>query len=277
LVADVAPDVIVNAAAYTAVDRAEQDEALAMTVNADAVGELARAAKLRGALFVHYSTEYVFDGTKTTAYSERDEPNPLNAYGRSKLAGEHATEAAGGDSLVFRTSWVFSHRGKNFLRTIMRLATQHDTLRVVADQHGAPTPARMIADITAHAVRDAMRERRGGRFESGLFHLTAGGQTSWHGFASAIVDAARDALPAGSLRAHTVSAIASADYPTQAKRPANSVLDNAKLEQRFGLSRESWQKGMRSVLDELFESAAAVDILPSRQLESAARAKGEKN
>lgn len=253
------PDVIVNAAAYTMVDKAEEEEVLATTINAEAVGVLATAARAANALFVHYSTEYVFDGTKQGAYVESDVPNPLNAYGRSKLAGERAVAAAGGDWLVLRTSWVYGPRGKNFLRTMLRLAAERETLRVVADQYGAPTPARMIADVTGHVLREAMRERRGGAFESGLFHLSAEGETSWHGFATGIVDAARRALPADAVAARAVMAITASEYPTPARRPANSVLDNQKLTQRFNVCRQPWHDGMQSVLEDVFERFAEGD------------------
>jgi dTDP-4-dehydrorhamnose reductase len=234
------------------VDKAEEDSALAHTINADAVGELADAARKAGALMIHYSTEYVFDGMKDGAYEETDAPNPLNAYGRSKLAGERAIEAAGGDWLVFRTSWVYGARGKNFLRTILRLAAQHETLRVVADQYGAPTSARMIADLTAQIVREAVCERRDSRFESGIFHLTAQGETSWHGFASAIVDAARTAFP-DTIATRDIVAIETSEYPTPARRPKNSRLGNAKLEGRYDVRRQPWQEAAQLVLEDVFE------------------------
>lgn len=257
LIARMRPDVVVNAAAYTAVDRAEEEEALANTINADAVGVLAMEARTAGALFVHYSSEYVFDGAKQGAYSEDDTPNPLNAYGRSKLAGERAVNAAGGDWLVFRTSWVYGARGNNFLRTMLRLGTERETLNVVADQFGAPTPARMIADVTAHAIREADRERRLGAFESGIFHLTAGDVTSWHGFASAIIDEARARFPDDAIKTRTVTPILTSAYPTLALRPGNSALNNAKLERRFNIAREPWRVGMGIVLDDMFDQGCA--------------------
>ncbi|OUL88663.1 dTDP-4-dehydrorhamnose reductase [Paraburkholderia hospita] len=257
LIADVRPDVIVNAAAYTMVDKAEEEEARATIINGEAVGVLAEQARLLGALFVHYSTEYVFDGVKEGAYVESDATNPLNAYGRSKLAGERAVHAAGVDWLVFRTSWVYGVRGKNFLRTMLRLGAERETLNVVADQFGAPTPARMIADVTAHVLREAAHERRAGTFESGILHLTAGGMTSWHGFASKIIDDARARLPAGAIKTKTVSPIPASAYPTPARRPGNSVLDNTKLEDRFKISRGSWEVGTDLVLDDVFEQMTA--------------------
>lgn len=262
LVAAVRPDAIVNAAAYTMVDKAEEEERLAHVINADAVGVLAQEARKAGALLVHYSTEYVFDGEKPDPYVEGDAPNPLNAYGRSKLAGERAIDAAGGDWLVLRTSWVYGARGKNFLRTMLRLASERETLRVVADQFGAPTSARMIADITAQVLRESIRQRRGDQFQSGIFHLTAQGATSWHGFASSIVEAARGALPGATIAAREVVAIATSDYPTPARRPSNSRLSNAKLEQRFGVRCQPWQEAMRLVLDDALEQAQAPALLP---------------
>jgi len=250
LVERVRPDVIVNAGAYTAVDKAESDEAAAMAVNGDAVAVLSQAARNCGALFVHYSTDYVFSGARQGAYVEDDATGPLNAYGRSKLAGERAVQSAGGDWLVFRTSWVYAARGRNFLRTMLRLAAERETLSVVSDQRGAPTSARMIAGITAHAIRQALAERSAGTFESGIFHLTAAGATSWHEFAARIIDVAREKVPEH-VKVREVNAIATSDYPTPASRPLNGVLDNTKLERRFGVSRLSWEAGMRLVLEEL--------------------------
>jgi dTDP-4-dehydrorhamnose reductase len=165
--------------------------------------------------------------------------------------------AAGGDWLVFRTSWVYGARGKNFLRTMLRLASERETLNVVADQCGAPTPARMIADATGHIVRQSQRERNSGGFESGIFHLTASGTTTWHGFASKIVDDAKATLPAGTIKAQQVKPIPTSAYPAPARRPANSELDNTKFQQRFRIARPSWQSGADCVLGELFERALA--------------------
>jgi dTDP-4-dehydrorhamnose reductase len=253
VVAQVKPDVVVNAAAYTAVDKAEEDQASADTINAKAVGVLAEAARHAGALFVHYSTEYVFDGAKASPYVEVDPVNPLNAYGRSKLDGERAVSAVGGDWLVFRTSWVYGPRGRNFLRTMLRLAAQRETLSVVSDQIGAPTSARAIAEWTAHAVRQALAERANGAFESGLFHLTASGETSWHGFATRIIQAARGALGDEAVLTRRIEPIATSQYPTPARRPANSLLDNTAFERRFGLWRQPWDAALDGVLDDVFE------------------------
>ena len=244
------PDVIVNAAAYTAVDKAEEETNLAMTVNARAPGALAAAARRHGALLVHYSTDYVFDGRKAGAYSEADAPNPDSVYGRSKLAGEEAVRAAGADHLIFRTSWVFAARGKNFLRTILRLAGEREELRIVADQFGAPTSARLIAEVTALVLQQDLARRKNGGFESGTFNLTAAGETSWHGFAGAIVTAAR--ARGAELKCRTLVPITTAEYPLPAARPANSRLSGARLAERYGLNMPEWECCMHLCLAELF-------------------------
>lgn len=253
LINEIKPDVVVNAAAYTAVDKAESEPKLASTINADAVGAIAEGARDIGALFVHFSTDYVFDGKKADPYVETDAPGPLNEYGRGKLAGERATEAAGGDWLIFRTSWVYAARGANFLQTMLRLAQERETLRVVADQYGAPTAARMIADLTAHAIRQSVRERDSGVFESGVFHMTAKGSTSWFGFASQIIDAFGAGRP-GRVLTRSIEPIASSEYVTAAQRPRNSLLDNGKLERRFGLFRQDWDAYLPLVLHEVLDS-----------------------
>jgi dTDP-4-dehydrorhamnose reductase len=223
----VRPSLIVNAAAYTAVDRAESEPALAWRMNADAPALLAAEARALGAAMIHFSTDYVFDGTKADAWEESDRPAPLNVYGHSKLAGEQAVADAGIAHLILRTSWVYGMRGNNFLLTMLRLARTQAELRVVADQTGAPTWSRTIADTTAHLLAGA---EIGGHTwwdeHSGLYHLACQGQTSWHGFAEAIVAAAGLACP--------VLPITSADYPQAASRPANSRLDCSKLISRFG-------------------------------------------
>ncbi len=245
------PHVIVNAAAYTAVDNAEKDEALAMAVNAKAPGALAAVAKRHGALFVHYSTDYVFDGLQAGEYAETDAPAPRSAYGRSKLAGERAVQAAGADHLIFRTSWVYAARGKNFLKTMLRLASEREELRVVADQFGAPTWARLIAESTALAVQQDLARRQKGGFESGIFNLTAAGATSWHGFADAIVAAAR--ARGAPLKCGKVTPITTAEYPLPAPRPTNSRLSGVKLAQHYGLIMPAWEQGMQLCLDELIQ------------------------
>ena len=250
VVETIRPDVIVNAAAYTAVDKAESEPQRARLVNAEAPGELARLARRHGALLLHYSTDYVFDGSKPGPYVETDPPAPLNVYGASKLEGERAIAAVDGEHLVLRTTWVYAARGANFLRTMLRLGAERETLRVVADQQGAPTWARNLADASALIVAQAQRERRQGSFESGLFHLCAAGHTNWHGFAEAIFAAARArGLP---LAVREVAAIATTDYPTPAARPLNSRLDCSRLAGRFGVRLPDWSAALGLCLDDLW-------------------------
>lgn len=242
------PDVVVNAAAYTAVDKAESEEALATVVNSDAVGAMADWSAKQDALFLHYSTDYVFDGAGQAPWRPADAAAPLSAYGRSKLAGERAVAASGCRHLVLRTSWVYASRGRNFLRTVQRLAAERDELRIVDDQVGAPTSARLVADATAHLIRGATAEAADGRFVSGVLHLTAGGSTSWHGFAAAIVEGLR--VRGAKLRCERIVGIPTVEYPTPARRPRNSRLDCSTLEQRFGLLLPDWQHGLALCLDE---------------------------
>ncbi|MFF2047308.1 MULTISPECIES: dTDP-4-dehydrorhamnose reductase [Stenotrophomonas] len=235
----VQPTVVVNAAAYTAVDRAEGDRDAAFRANAEAPGVLAQWCAQAGVPLVHYSTDYVFDGQGTRPYREDDATAPLGVYGASKLAGEQAIRAAGGRHLIFRTAWVYASHSANFLRTMLRVGAERDVLRVVADQVGTPTPAALIADVTAQALQ------HDGAL-SGTWHLTAKGETSWHGFAEAIF---AEAVATGVLpRAPKVEAITTAEYPTPAKRPAYSHLDVAKLEQDFGVVLPSWQDGLTRVI-----------------------------
>jgi dTDP-4-dehydrorhamnose reductase len=251
------PDVIVNAAAYTAVDEAEREEALAATVNGTAVGVIAEEARRAGALMVHYSTDYVFDGRKGSPYTEDDPPCPINAYGRSKLAGEVAIGEVGGRHLVLRTSWVYGARGRNFLRTVLTLLRERDELRIVADQIGAPTWAADIAQATAALVEFAAQECTEGEFASGLLHLTASGATSWHGFAVAILEGAtRPALLADG-RAPCLVPIASEDYPRPAARPKNSRLAGDRLRQRFGIALPCWKEGLSLCLEEMAQRGTA--------------------
>jgi dTDP-4-dehydrorhamnose reductase len=246
LVERAGPDVVVNAAAYTAVDRAEQEHDAAWRVNAEAPGVLAQSCARLGIWLVHYSTDYVFDGRGTRPYREEDPPAPRSVYGASKLAGEDAVRSSGAKHMIFRTAWVYAAHSHNFLRTMLRLGSERDVLRVVADQVGTPTPAALIADVTARALQRPTPK-------SGLWHLTAAGQTSWHGFAEAIFAGAveRGLLP----RAPQVEPITTADYPTPAARPAYSVLDTSRLCETFGISLPAWQDGMGGVLDELSEAA----------------------
>ncbi len=236
------PSVVVNAAAYTAVDRAEQDVEAAFAANAQAPGMIACWCAAHGVPFVHYSTDYVFDGQGSAPYREDEPTAPLGVYGTSKRDGEDEVRAAGGRHLIFRTAWVYASHGANFLRTMLRVGAERDQLRVVADQIGTPTPAALIADVTAQALQHP------GKL-SGTWHLTASGQTSWHGFAEAIF---AEALATGVLaKVPTVEAIPSSEYPTPAKRPAWSVLDNRKLQQDFGIVLPTWQDGLKQVMAEV--------------------------
>lgn len=243
-IAEAAPDIIINAAAYTAVDKAETETTLAMKINGDAPGIMAEEAKQRGALLVHYSTDYIFDGTKTTPYVETDAPNPLGAYGRTKLAGDEAIRRTGCDHLIFRLCWVYGARGGNFMLTMQRLAREREQLRVVGDQIGCPTWSRMIAETTAHALR-RVRTPADAHALSGTYHLAASGQTSWHGFASAIIEL----MPPDSRKCREVQAITSAEYPTPTRRPAYSVLSCAKLENTFGLRLPDWHESLGQVVE----------------------------
>jgi len=231
----IAPAVIINAAAYTAVDKAEAEPGLADTINSLAPGILAEEARRLDALLIHYSTDYVFDGSKATAYTEDDAPAPLSAYGRSKLGGERAIAAAGGRHLIFRTSWVYGLHGANFMKTMLRLARERNELRVVGDQVGAPTWSRHLADATSHVL--ARKD-----IPDGLYHLAAAGETSWHGYAEAIFG---EALRAGLLEnIPVVNRIASADFPLPAARPANSRLDCSRFRRDFGLALPDWRTGL---------------------------------
>ena len=243
-------DVIVNAAAYTAVDRAEDEPELADRVNHRAVGELGACAARRRASVVHYSTDYVFDGAATRPYREDDATAPLGVYGRTKLAGEDALRASVSRHLILRTAWVYAARGHNFLQTMLRLGATRDELRVVSDQIGAPTPARLIAETTARVLHawHAAVETGDTRFD-GTYHLVSSGQCSWHAFADAIL---RGAEQRGLMaRRPRVEPIATADYPTRARRPAWSVLDCDRLEAAFGLQLPPWEDGLARVLDEI--------------------------
>jgi dTDP-4-dehydrorhamnose reductase len=234
-VRDAAPAVIVNAAAHTAVDKAESEPELAMAINAIAPGVLAEEAKRLGALLIHYSTDYVFDGTKPAPYTEDDSPAPLSVYGRSKREGELAIAAADGRHLIFRTSWVYGLHGANFMKTMLRLGKEHDELRVVGDQIGAPTWSRHLADVTALVL--ARKD-----IPNGLYHLAAAGETSWHGYAEAIFyEAQRVGLMDKSPVVHRIT---SADYPLPAARPANSRLDCSRFRRDFDLTLPDWRTGL---------------------------------
>ncbi len=236
------PSAVVNAAAYTGVDRAEQEPEVAFRANAQAPAVIAQWCATHGVPMVHYSTDYVFKGDGAAPYGEDDTTEPLGVYGSSKRDGENAVRAAGGRHLIFRTAWVYASHGGNFLRTMLRVGAERDELRVVADQVGTPTPAALIADVTAQVLQHP------GQL-SGTWHLTASGQTSWHGFAEAIF---AEAVAAGVLaKVPQVQAISSDQYPTSAKRPAWSVLDNRKLQQDFGIVLPTWQAGLQRVMSEI--------------------------
>jgi dTDP-4-dehydrorhamnose reductase len=254
IIQEIKPDVIVNAAAYTAVDKAEEEEELATTINGTAVGVLAEEAKKHKSLLVHYSTDYVFDGTKSTPYTEEDIPNPINAYGRSKLVGEKAIVQSGCDYLILRTTWVYAARGNNFLKSMLRLAQEREELRIVADQYGAPTWARNIADMTSHLLAIEQQERQVDKFLSDTYHLCASGKTTWHGFANAIIESARKHASVGSIKTERVLPIATEDYPLPAPRPINSQMDSSFLTTRFGVSIPEWRHAIELCIDEVMEA-----------------------
>ena len=249
LVCRAAPDVILNAAAYTAVDRAESERDLAYAINEQAPRVLAEEALQRNAIFVHYSTDYIFDGGKTTPWVESDAPNPLNVYGSSKLAGERAVENTGGKFLIFRTSWVYGPHGNNFLLTMLRLARERDRLSIVDDQIGGPTTSIELARATHAIVIGILAGRFGAPQDwTGLYHMTCGGSVSWFGFAQAIFARAAKLL---AIKPPTLTPIATKDYPTPAARPRYSVLSNAKLHARFAEKLSPWESALEETLQVL--------------------------
>jgi len=245
-VRQVRPDVIVNAAAYTAVDKAESEAGLARTINTAAPGLLAIEAAKLGALLVHFSTDYVFDGSGTCAWTEVDAPAPLNIYGQTKLEGERAIQSSGAHHLIFRTSWVYAARGGNFAKTMLRLAQEREHLTVIDDQFGAPTGADLLADVTAHALRQVLQHPA----DAGLYHVVAGGETSWNGYARYVLAQAGQAQHAIKIIAKEVATVPTSAFPTPASRPLNSRLDTAKLQATFGLSLPHWQQGVARMLAE---------------------------
>lgn len=246
-VAQIKPDVIVNAAAYTAVDKAETDQLSAMQVNGTAPGILAEEAKKLNALLIHYSTDYVYDGTKEGIYLETDATNPINYYGLSKLAGEQAIQASGVDHLILRTSWVYGARGGNFLLTMLRLMKEREVLNVINDQHGTPTWSRLIAEVTAHVVKQTLTERKTQQFSSGVYHLTSSGETTWHGFASKIAELASTKE---TLKIKNIEKIPTSQYPTPAKRPHNSRISTQALSERFSLALPAWDDALTLCMDD---------------------------
>lgn len=246
-VRDLQPDIIVNAAAYTAVDKAESEPELAEMINAQAPAVLAKAAQSYGAWLVHYSTDYVFDGSGDQSWSEDDAVNPLSVYGKTKLEGEQAIQASGCLHLIFRTSWVYAARGHNFAKTMLRLAQQREQLSVINDQIGAPTGAELIADVTAHAIRVAQSRQ----VVSGTYHLVASGETSWFDYAAYVFDFARKAGIDLKLPEEGLQPISTSQYPTPAQRPLNSRLNTKKLQSAFDLTLPAWQLGVERMLTEI--------------------------
>jgi len=245
-----APDIIVNAAAHTAVDKAESEAERARTINALAPGVLAQEAKRLDAWLVHYSTDYVFDGSGDQPWLETDSTGPLGVYGASKLEGEQLIQQSGCKHLIFRTSWVYGARGGNFAKTMLRLAQERDSLKVIDDQIGAPTGADLLADVTAHAIRTVQRNPE----VSGLYHLVAAGETSWHGYASFVLDFARRAGMPIKVGPDAVQAVPTSAFPTPAKRPHNSRLNTKKLQNTFDLHLPDWHKGVERMLTEILVS-----------------------
>jgi dTDP-4-dehydrorhamnose reductase len=244
---EVKPDVVINAAAYTAVDKAEQEPALAAAINADAVGELGCLAAQAGIPVIHYSTDFVFDGSVNRPYREDDRPAPLSVYGQTKLAGEQALASSGANYLVFRTAWVYGVRGANFMLTMRRLFVERNDVRVVADQTGAPTWSRMLAEATATILTRMLHGGLDLESVKGVYHMTAGGSTSWFGFARAILES--------HVASCRLTPIPSSEYPTPARRPAYSVLDNGKLERSFGITLPDWDVSLTHCLEDLNPNA----------------------
>ena len=247
VIAQIKPDVIVNAAAYTAVDKAESDQQTAMQINGIASGVLAKEAQKLGALLIHYSTDYVYDGTKDGIYVETDSTNPVNYYGLSKLAGEQAIQASNVDYLILRTSWIYGARGKNFLLTMWRLMRERETLNVIDDQHGAPTWSRLIAEVTAHIVKQAIFERKVTTFTSGIYHLTSSGETTWYGFALKIAELTSEKYD---LKIKKIEKIPTSQYPTVIKRPHNSRISTQALSERFSLTLRAWDEVLSLCLED---------------------------
>ncbi len=240
------PAAIVNAAAHTAVDKAESEPELAQLVNALAPQALAQAAQEVGAWLLHYSTDYVFDGSGDRPWVETDATGPLNTYGRSKLDGERLIAQACARHLILRTSWVYAARGGNFAKTMLRLAAERERLTVIDDQRGAPTGAELIADVSAHALAQLLRSGEG----AGTYHLAAAGETSWHGYASQVIATARRLKPELALKVQTIDPVPTSAFPTPARRPHNSRLDTRRLQQTFGLNLPPWQQGVERMLAE---------------------------
>jgi len=247
LVDHLTPDVIVNAAAHTAVDKAESEPELARAINATAPGVLARAAAARGAWLLHYSTDYVFDGSGQQPREEDAPTGPLGVYGQTKLEGEEAIRASGCRHLILRTSWVYAARGGNFAKTMLRLAQERERLTVIDDQIGAPTGADLLADLSAHALRGALADPAKG----GTYHAVAAGETSWHGYARFVIDTTRELRPDLALKVQAIDPVPTSAFPTPARRPHNSRLSTRRLQDTFGLHLPHWQRGVRRLLQEI--------------------------
>jgi dTDP-4-dehydrorhamnose reductase len=247
----VRPDVIVNAAAHTAVDKAESEPELARLINASAPGLLAQQAQKLGAWLVHYSTDYVFDGSGTQPWQETDTPAPLSVYGQTKLEGEQLIAAQRSKHLIFRTSWVYAARGGNFAKTMLRLAQERERLTVIDDQWGAPTGAELLADVTAHAIRQVLQRPEDADGCSGIYHLAANGETTWNGYAKHVLAQAQRAQAAIKIIAKEVASVPTSAFPTPARRPHNSRLNTAKLQAAFGLTLPPWQQGVDRMLAEV--------------------------
>jgi dTDP-4-dehydrorhamnose reductase len=258
IIREARPGLIVNAAAYTAMDKAESEPDLAMAVNGVAPDVMAEEAKRLNAAIIHYSTDYVFDGTKKRPYVEDDAPNPLNVYGRTKLAGEQAIQAAGAPHLILRTSWVYGARGKNFLLTILKLAKERGEMKIVNDQYGAPTWSRMLAEVTSQIAAQSFsplcRQAISISEVSGIYHAVSAGSTSWHSFAAKILENVSSHM--GPTPPKLVP-IPTSDYPAPAARPRNSYLSNEKLTRTFGLAIPSWEEPLAMCLQEMYGNAAA--------------------
>ena len=247
MIGDYKPDIIVNSAAYTAVDKAESDIQLAKRINGDAVKIIAEETEKLGAWLIHYSTDYVFDGAKESPYKESDKTNPLGIYGKTKLAGERAIQESGCHYTVFRTSWVIGRHGNNFIKTILRLAKERESLNVVSDQVGAPTSAHLIAKVTALVVDKIIRNK----WQSGIYHLTSSGQTTWYDVAKFVVMLANEKKMPIKLKDDAINAISSSEYPTAAKRPLNSRLDISKLESLLNMAFPCWEKDIEEIINDV--------------------------
>ena len=243
------PDIIVNPAAYTAVDKAESDAGRATAINSRGPQILAEEAERSGAILVHFSTDYVFDGTKLGAYSEEDEPNPQTVYGSTKLAGEIEVQSACRRFIILRTSWVLGTHGSNFAKTMLRLAAEKDELKIVGDQTGVPTTAAFLADVSAHLIR--LVQQDGDKFPYGLYHAVPSGETNWHAYACHVIERARASGRPIRVPAANIQSICTKDYPTPARRPANSKLDNSKLRDTFNFNMPHWHDGVDHVLNNI--------------------------